>query len=82
MSFEAFLGAMSTAFGRPAPAVDGSREHPVIVDFAIAWGRGGNLFYETSPRIAALLGYRRNDIVRTIVEEMVPEFRRREMGGA
>jgi dihydroflavonol-4-reductase len=82
MSFEAFLGAMFTAFGRPVPKVDGSREHPVIVDFAIAWGRGGNLFYETSPNVAALLGYRRNDIVRTIVEEMVPEYRRRAMGGA
>jgi nucleoside-diphosphate-sugar epimerase len=82
MSFEAFLGAMFTAFGRPAPKVDGSREHPVIVDFAIAWGRGGNLFYDTNPRVAALLGYRRNDIIRTIVEEMVPEYRRRAMGGA
>lgn len=82
MSFEAFLAAMFGAFGRPAPRVDASREHPIIVDFAIAWGRGGNLFVDPNPREAALLGYRRNDVVRTITEEMVPEFRHREMGGA
>lgn len=82
MSFEAFLAAMFGAFGRPAPKVDGSREHPIIVDFAIAWGRGNNLFVDPKPREAALLGYRRNDVVRTITEEMVPEFRHREMGGA
>ena len=79
MSFEAFLAAMFGAFGRPAPRVDGSREHPIIVDFAIAWGRGNTLYYDPNPREAALLGYRRHDIVRTITEEMVPEFRRREM---
>jgi nucleoside-diphosphate-sugar epimerase len=82
LSFQAFLGAMFGAFGRPVPQVDGSREHPIIVDFAIAWGRGGNLFYDPNPREAALLGYRRNDIVRTITDVMVPEYRRRAMGGA
>jgi nucleoside-diphosphate-sugar epimerase len=82
LSFEAFLAAMFGAFGRPAPEVDGSREHPIIVDFAIAWGRGNDLFYDSNPREAALLGYRRDDVIRTIVEEMVPEYRRREMGGA
>lgn len=76
LSFEAFLGAMFEAFGRPAPKL-GEGEHPVIVDAAISWGRGNSLFYDPNPREAALLGYRRNDIFRTIREEMVPEYRRR-----
>lgn len=76
MSFEAFLGAMFEAFGRTPPKV-GEGEHPVIVDLAISWGRGKSLYYDPNPREAALLGYRRNDIVRTIQQEMVPEYRRR-----
>lgn len=82
LSFKAFLAAMFGAFGRFPPEVDGSREHPIIVDFAIAWGRGNTLYYSPNPREAALLGYRRNDVIRTIVEEMVPAFRRREMAEA
>ncbi|RYD90999.1 MAG: NAD(P)-dependent oxidoreductase [Sphingomonadales bacterium] len=78
LSFEAFLGAFFTAFGRTPPKVEEGREHPVIVDLAISWGRGKSLYYDANPREAALLGYRRHDIVRTITEEMVPEYRRRE----
>jgi nucleoside-diphosphate-sugar epimerase len=76
LTFETFLGALFEAFGNPAPKVE-NREHPIIIDLAIAWGRGNSLFYEADPQEAALLGYRRGDIVRTIKEEMVPEFRRR-----
>ena len=53
------------------------KEHPVISDFAMAWGRGSNFFYDTNPRETALLNYRHNDIARTVKNEMVPEFRQR-----
>lgn len=78
ISFEAFLGAFFTAFGRTPPRVEEGREHPVIIDPAISWSGGRSLYHDANPREAALLGYRRHDVFRTITEEMVPEFRRRE----
>jgi nucleoside-diphosphate-sugar epimerase len=78
LSFADYLGGMFEGFGRPRPPVGGTdQEHPVIVDLAVSWGRGGNLFYDPNPREAALLGYRRNDVIRSVRQEMVPEFRRR-----
>jgi len=49
-------------------------EHPMLPDSAIFFGRGNNLFYETDPQVAALLGYRRNDIIPAI-REIVAQYR-------
>ena len=76
LSFQAFLGEMFLGFGRRVPPIE-DRDHPVISDRAISWGRGNDLFYEPDAQETALLGYRRGDVLRTIREDMVPEFRRR-----
>jgi len=74
LSFQAYFGAFFEALGKPAPAVVDA-EFPLLPDAAISWGRGNNLFYEPDADEAAELGYRRNDVRRTIREEIVPQFR-------
>lgn len=67
MSFQDYFGAFFEAVGREKPPVR-DEEHPMLPDSAIFFGRGNSLFYETDPQVAALLGYRRNDIVPAIRE--------------
>lgn len=73
MSFQDYFGAFFEAVGREKPPVR-DEEHPMLPDSAIFFGRGNNLFYETDPQVAALLGYRRNDIVPAI-REIVAQYR-------
>lgn len=67
--FQAFFEGV----GKPAPPVS-EEEHPILPDASLAWGRGNTLFFETDAAETALLGYRRNDVLRTIREEVVPQF--------
>lgn len=73
MSFQDYFGAFFEAVGRDKPPVR-DEEHPMLPDSAIFFGRGNNLFYETDPQVAALLGYRRNDIIPAI-REIVAQYR-------
>jgi dihydroflavonol-4-reductase len=74
MSFADYFGAFFRAAGNdtPVPALD--QEHPLLPDFAIYTGRGTVVSYEPEPAGAALLGYRRRDIQRTI-KEVVTQYR-------
>ena len=47
----------------------------MLPDGAMPWGRGNNLFFETDPAETAMLNYRHNDVLRTIREEIVPQYR-------
>jgi dihydroflavonol-4-reductase len=74
LSFNQFFGEFFKGVGKPVPpALD--QEHPMMPDGAITWGRGNSLFFETDPTETALLNYRRNDVLRTVREEIVPQFR-------
>lgn len=73
MSFQDYFGAFFEAVGRDKPPVR-DEEHPMLPDGAIFFGRGNNLFYETDPQVATLLGYRRNDVVPAI-REIVAQYR-------
>ena len=73
VSFQDFFGAFFRAVGRPAPPVL-DQEHPMLPDSAIYFGRGNTLYYEPDPQETALLGYRRNDVIRT-VGEIVAQYR-------
>ena len=72
--FQEYFGAFFEALGKPAPLVVDA-EFPLLPDAAISWGRGNNLYYEPDEGEAAELGDRRNDVRRTIREEIVPQFR-------
>ncbi|HLG86515.1 MAG TPA: NAD-dependent epimerase/dehydratase family protein [Alphaproteobacteria bacterium] len=74
LSLQQFFGAFFQALGKPLPPVV-DQEHPLLPDAAITWGRGNNLFYQTDADETAMLGYRRNDVLRTIREEIVPQYR-------
>lgn len=73
LSFQDYFGAFFEAVGRARPPVIDA-EHPMLPDGALFFGRGNSLFYETDPDVAALLGYRRNDVVPAI-EEIVAQYR-------
>ncbi len=74
LTFQEYFGAFFEALGKPAPAIVDA-EFPLLPDAAISWGRGNSLFYDADEAEAAELGYRRNDVRRTIREEIVPQFR-------
>lgn len=74
LSLQQYFGAFFEALGKPVPPVI-DQEHFMLPDAAITWGRGNNLFYETDPAETAMLNYRRNDALRTIREEIVPQYR-------
>ena len=74
VTFQELLGAFFEGFGRLAPPVR-DLPHPVITDRAIR--RNRTMWYEPDPAEVALLGYRRNDALRAIREEMVPAFKAR-----
>jgi len=73
LSFQDFFGAFFRAAGRPVPPVL-NQEHPMLPDSAIYFGRGNTLYYEPDAQETALLGYRRNDVIRT-VGEIVAQYR-------
>ena len=73
LSFQDYFGAFFEAVGRLKPPVI-DREHPMLPDSAIYFGRGNALYYEPDPAEAALLGYRRKDVVPAI-GEIVAQYR-------
>lgn len=73
LSFQDFFGAFFRAVDRPVPPVL-DQEHPMLPDSAIYFGRGNTLYYEPDAAETALLGYRRNDVIRT-VGEIVGQYR-------
>ncbi|MFZ5706881.1 MAG: NAD-dependent epimerase/dehydratase family protein [Pseudomonadota bacterium] len=73
LSFQDYFGAFFEGVGREKPPVR-DEEHPMLPDGAIFFGRGNSLFYDTDPKVAELLGYRRNDIVPAI-QEIVAQYR-------
>ena len=73
LSFQDYFGAFFEGVGREKPPVR-DEEHPMLPDGAIFFGRGNSLFYDTDPKVAELLGYRRNDIVPAI-REIVAQYR-------
>jgi nucleoside-diphosphate-sugar epimerase len=74
LSLQQLFGAFFQGVGKALPAVI-DQEHPMMPDAAITWGRGNNLFYETDAAETAMLNYRKNDVLRTIREEIVPQYR-------
>lgn len=72
LSFAQFFGAFFEAAGQKAPEML-DQEHPLLPDAAILWGRGNNLFFDV-PAESLALGYRRNDITRTIAK-IVNQYR-------
>jgi dihydroflavonol-4-reductase len=80
-SFQQFLGAFFEGLGKSAPPVI-DQEHPLLPDSLITWGRGNNLHYETDPAETAMLAYRRNDAMRAIREDIVPQYLERESAAA
>jgi nucleoside-diphosphate-sugar epimerase len=73
LSFREYFGAFFEAVGRPIPEVR-NEEHPLLPDAALFFGRGNNLFYEPDAKEAALLGYRRKDVIPAI-KELVAAYR-------
>ena len=74
LSFADYFGTLFEAGGRaePLPVLD--QEHPMLPDSVLYAGRGGTVYYEPDPTETALLGYRRNDMRRTLRE--IVEFYR------
>lgn len=67
LSFQDFFGAFFRAVDRPVPPVL-DQEHPMLPDSAIYFGRGNTLYYEPDAAETALLGYQRNDVIRSVGE--------------
>ncbi|HTJ64340.1 MAG TPA: NAD(P)-dependent oxidoreductase [Alphaproteobacteria bacterium] len=74
LSIQQFFGEFFKGVGKDLPPVV-NQEHPMLPDPAITWGRGNNLFFETDAAETAMLNYRKNDVLRTIREEIVPQYR-------
>ena len=74
LSLQDFFGAFFEGVGKPKPPVI-DQEHPMLPDAAITWGRGNNLFFDTDPAETAMLNYRKNDVLRTIKDEIVPQYK-------
>jgi len=73
LSFQQYFGEFFQACGNAVPEVR-DEEHPLLPDAAIFFGRGNTLYYEPDANETALLGYRRNDVART-VKLLVEQFR-------
>ena len=67
LSFEDYFGELFRAAGRKAPPVL-DQEHPMLPDAVIYAGRGNTVYYEPDAAETKLLGYRRNDMRRTLRE--------------
>jgi len=66
LSFQEYFGLFFKAAGDDRPLEIRDQEHPLLPDMAILAGRGGTIYYEPDPAEVAELGYRRNDIARTV----------------
>ncbi len=75
LSYQEYFGHFFRAVGKKVPPII-DQEHTMLPDSALLAGRGNSIFYEPDPAEARLLGYRRNDIART-VDEIVSQFRTR-----
>lgn len=73
LTWQDYFGAFFTGVGRDVPPIV-DREHPMLPDSAMPFGRGNTLYYEPDAQEAALLGYRRGDI-RPAIAEIVAQFR-------
>ncbi|AHE52082.1 NAD-dependent epimerase/dehydratase family protein [Sphingomonas sanxanigenens] len=73
LSFQDYFGAFFEGVGRAKPPVR-DEEHPMLPDGALFFGRGNSLFYETDPKVADLLSYRRQD-VKPAIAEIVAQYR-------
>lgn len=67
LSFQDYFGGFFEAVGREKPEVR-DEEHPMLPDSAIFFGRGNTLYYDPPADEVETLGYRRNDVTRTIEE--------------
>jgi dihydroflavonol-4-reductase len=74
VTYQQFFGAMFEEFGRPVPSIR-DEPHPILSDDSIT--RGSNIWYEPDPADFDRLAWRRNDGLRAIREEMIPDFRLR-----
>lgn len=74
LSFADYFGELFRAAGRTAPLEVIDREHPLLPDAILYAGRGATIYYEPDAQETALLGYRRNDMRRTLRE--IVEFYR------
>jgi dihydroflavonol-4-reductase len=68
LSFQDYFGEYFRAAGRDAPLDLIDREHPLLPDAVLYAGRGGTIYYEPDAAETARLGYRRNDVRRTLRE--------------
>ncbi len=75
LSFQDYFGEYFHAAGREAPLEVIDREHPLLPDTVLYAGRGGSIYYEPDAAETALLGYRRNDMRRTL-REIVAFYRK------
>jgi len=73
LTWQDYFGAFFEEVGRERPPVE-DKEHPMLPDSAMPFGRGNHLYYEPDAQEAALLGYRRRDI-RPAIAEIVAQFR-------
>ncbi len=74
MSFREYFGSYLRAAGDTAPLDVRDEPHPLIGDSAVLAGRGSTIYYEPDPTEAAELGYRRDDVDRTI-DQIVAAYR-------
>ncbi|MDM4772038.1 NAD(P)-dependent oxidoreductase [Solimonas sp. SE-A11] len=74
LSFQDYFGEFFRAagHGEPLPLID--QEHPMLPDMVLYAGRGGTIYYEPDAAETKLLGYRRNDVKRTL-HEIVEGYR-------
>jgi hypothetical protein len=68
LSFAEYFGELFSATGGRTPLDVIDREHPMLPDSVLYAGRGATIYYEPNPEEVALLGYRRNDVRRTLRE--------------
>lgn len=66
LSFQDYFQLFFSAGGNPITIPSLDEEHPMLPDSAIVQGRGNFIRFEPDAEEAALLGFRRNDIARTI----------------
>lgn len=74
LTFAQYFELFFRAAGSDAAVPSLDQEHPMLPDVAIYTGRGNTVSYEPDADETALLGYRRNDIRRS-VNEIVAQYR-------
>jgi nucleoside-diphosphate-sugar epimerase len=68
LSFADYFGELFRAAGHDEPLPILDREHPLLPDAVLYAGRGATVYYEPDAAETARLGYRRNDVRRTLRE--------------